>query len=100
MFNRRNQIKEGEGLFNRHFKNVMDVFPLIEDREGFMIKSFSMAVRAGSPSILHEIHIDLDHSHAFTVRAGSFLHIKTKAASFISMSLAFGKFCKEISNII
>ena len=76
------------------------VFSFIGNGKGFGVEPLPIAQRARAPNVIHKIHIETDLSHPTAFCAGSFLDIKTKTAGFKSCSLAFGEFCKKVSDII
>ena len=73
-------LKKGQRLFDRHFKDIRDIFTLVTDLQGLTVVAFSVAYFAGNIDVRQEVHFDLDNAVSGAGLAPSALHVEGKTA--------------------
>ena len=73
---------------------------LEQDGESFMVIAPCLAETAIDPGVFHEIHVNLDLTHAAALRTAAFLHVEAKAPGLVATGTAFRELGKQLTDLV
>ena len=85
---------------HRHGENVVDIFPVIPDVEGFFLIALSFAGFAGQIEICHELHFNLLKPIPFTRITAAARDVERKIAGFEAANACRLRGSKQLANLI